>query len=300
MVRLMRAVPELVTLIKGMAAAARSVSSTLLLLTIVLYVFGIIFTAQLGKGKLPECADEELAILNCREEWSSIPKSMYSLIMAGTFLDNIADVLVDLRDTNWQMLLLFLVYVLLSCLTILNMLIGVLCEVVSAVSASESETTLIMDTQRELGNVYHQLMDTRGRGGSKNITHADFESMHNDITVQRAMKQIGVEPKHMNALATVLFQDEAKPGELRELDFEDFVSRVVRLRPEKPCSVMDVADLRFCLRSDVVHTRDSHEQKLGELLEQQKRFEELTAKVVGKLKSLDERVEAAEAKKGKK
>merc|ERR1719393_1037636 len=44
MARLMRSVPELLTLIKGMVAATRSVSSTLVLMLILMYVFGIVFT----------------------------------------------------------------------------------------------------------------------------------------------------------------------------------------------------------------------------------------------------------------
>merc|ERR1719353_2853563 len=108
MVRLMRAGPELVTLIKGMAKAGRSVGSTLLLLIIVLYVFGIIFAGMLGNVPPEECPA-------CRQMFGDITKSMFTLFLAG-------------------MLLAFLIYVLMSSFTILNMLIGVLCEVVSAVA----------------------------------------------------------------------------------------------------------------------------------------------------------------------
>merc|ERR1719159_1864323 len=87
---------------------------------------------------------------------------MFSLLCAGTFLDDIADVLMDFRDTNLVILVIFLVYVLLSCLTILNMLIGVLCEVVSAVSANEGETALIIDTQKQLESVFNELRKERG------------------------------------------------------------------------------------------------------------------------------------------
>ena len=83
---------------------------------------------------------------------------------------------------------------------------------------------------------------------------------------------IGVESKHFLALASVLFEDPQQPGTFKDLPFEagegprqagaafepaplsfvplallfreDFVTTLVKLRPEKAASVMDVADLR--------------------------------------------------------
>ena len=52
-VRMIRSVPELVTLIKGMAAAARSVSATLVLLVVALYVAAIIAKQQWGRAPQP-------------------------------------------------------------------------------------------------------------------------------------------------------------------------------------------------------------------------------------------------------
>ena len=50
---MIRSVPELVTLIKGMAAAARSVSATLVLLVVALYVAAIIAKQQWGRAPQP-------------------------------------------------------------------------------------------------------------------------------------------------------------------------------------------------------------------------------------------------------
>merc|ERR1719316_1573194 len=91
MVRLMRAVPELVTLIKGMAKAARSVASTLLLLIIVLYIFAIIFTGMLGKETAANCSQ-------CRPFFAGISKSMITLFLAGTLLDDVTATTMEFRD----------------------------------------------------------------------------------------------------------------------------------------------------------------------------------------------------------
>merc|ERR1719298_171380 len=85
MARLMRSVPELVTLLKGMAAAVRSVSSVLVLLIIFTYIFAIIFKQQTE-------GDEELEVM-----FGMIPEAMWNLLMGGTLLDNITDILNLLR-----------------------------------------------------------------------------------------------------------------------------------------------------------------------------------------------------------
>merc|ERR1719261_587381 len=46
LMRLLRKCPELITLLKGMGAAVRSVFSTLVLLVVFMYIFAIIFRQQ--------------------------------------------------------------------------------------------------------------------------------------------------------------------------------------------------------------------------------------------------------------
>jgi len=98
------------------------------------------------------------------------------------------------------------------------------------------------------------------------------------------------EPKHFSALASVLFEDESNPGKTRSLSFEDFVRQIVMLRPEKAASVMDVADLRFCLRSDVKYCKDSHDEVLNEINDAQTELEEYMDKLIGELLLLEERM----------
>merc|ERR1719316_1402306 len=77
MARLFRSVPELLTLLKGMAAASRSVFSTLVLLILFTYVFAIIFKQQVEGDEVLE------------ELYGTILEAMWNLLMVGTLLDNI-------------------------------------------------------------------------------------------------------------------------------------------------------------------------------------------------------------------
>merc|ERR1712216_89999 len=123
MARLLRAMPELMILIKGMVSATRSVFFTFCLLALVMYVFAIAFT-QMGKEFQKQDAELAAYFLN-------VPASMYTLWIHGALLDDLSRICGILaRNSPYGMLPLFFVFMLLGALTIMNMLIGVLCEVV--------------------------------------------------------------------------------------------------------------------------------------------------------------------------
>merc|ERR1719160_1882793 len=99
MVRLMRSVPELVTLLKGMAAATRSVFSTLLLLVLFMYVFAIVFKQQTEGLEKVEA------------DFNTILNAMWTLLIFGTFLDDIGLILHRLSQSSPFLTATFLLFV---------------------------------------------------------------------------------------------------------------------------------------------------------------------------------------------
>merc|ERR1719146_85378 len=87
--------------------------------------------------------------------------------MNGTFLDSVGSVLTPLLETNTVNTVLgvcfFMAFILLSALTVMNMLIGVLCEVVSAVAASEKGDNAIRIVKDKLLVMLREL-DEDGSG----------------------------------------------------------------------------------------------------------------------------------------
>merc|ERR1712093_242721 len=102
MVRLLRAMPELLILVKGMASATLSVLYALSLLIIQMYVFGIIFVHLLR--------DTDVG----NEYFHNVGKSMFSLVVHGTLADSIHVVAGDLAAENVAFFFIFMLYVLLS------------------------------------------------------------------------------------------------------------------------------------------------------------------------------------------
>jgi hypothetical protein len=288
MIRIMRAVPVFMTIIKGMAAALRSVSATMFLMGLVLYVYGIVFRAQLATYEEPT------------PMFSNVPESMFSLFMAGTLLDDIFDVGNTFYDKGFFMMLLFLSYLLISCFTILNMLIGVLCEVVSSVSAHEAEKKLIVETQKRLEEVYLEHVGEDGGEAAPMDKDEFWDFLHVD-SVEKALFKIGVESKHFRALTALCFPVEDKddkswgnlnaPSGPKRITPDEFVKTVVRLRPEKSASVMDVAEIFVGLRTDIRSTRNDHEADLEELQQTEVTFENDVNELLKRMKRLEARIE---------
>merc|ERR1719502_1385382 len=126
--RLLRSMPELLILCKGMLASTRSVFFTMLLLFLQLYVFSILFR-QLSDGTA------------IGADWfPSMTATANTLVVTGIFFDNAFEIQNYMVAEDMQHLLAaYYLFVLLSAFTVLNMLIGVLCEVIFTTADKEHE-----------------------------------------------------------------------------------------------------------------------------------------------------------------
>lgn len=139
MARLLRQLPELLILIKAIAAAMRSVTFTLGLLGISLYVFGIVFTQSL----MPDRNTMTASLLS--DKFTNVACSMQTLYLHATLLDDIGELVVLFEAENpYALLALLHVFLVMSAITIVNMLIGVIVEVIKTVAASENEAIQVM------------------------------------------------------------------------------------------------------------------------------------------------------------
>merc|ERR1719456_10190 len=123
--------------------------------------------------------------------------------MAGTLLDNVIDVMGDLEQNGpTSMVYIFILFILLSSFTVLNMLIGVLCEVVTQTSQTEAENAMVAQIREEITGVFREI-DCNGDG---TVSKDEFEQMKRNPIVINALDKVGVKPKHFFALADVLFE----------------------------------------------------------------------------------------------
>eukprot|EP00927_Polykrikos_kofoidii_P084894 TRINITY_DN9081_c0_g1_i1.p1 TRINITY_DN9081_c0_g1~~TRINITY_DN9081_c0_g1_i1.p1 ORF type:complete len:664 (-),score=140.56 TRINITY_DN9081_c0_g1_i1:252-2243(-) len=232
MAKLLRAMPELLILIKGMVSAMRSVCFTLLLQLIILYVFGITFVQI--------TSDMEIG----QKHFGLVVTSMHTLLVYGTLMDNIGELVYELIEESAINAGVFYIFVLISALTVMNMLIGVLCEVVSAVAATEKEQLTVTYVKGQVQEILRQGgVDQDGDGM---ISKVEFAQILENAQAARILSEVGVDVFGLVELSDFIFEKEDETGTLCEgqLTFADFMEVVLQLRGSNVASVKDMTDLR--------------------------------------------------------
>mmetsp|Transcript_13993 Transcript_13993/g.31724 ORF Transcript_13993/g.31724 Transcript_13993/m.31724 type:complete len:760 (-) Transcript_13993:125-2404(-) len=251
--RMLRSMPELMILIKGMVAAGRSVFFTLCLLALLLYIFSIAFT-QLTEGE--ECGELY---------FKTIPASMHTLLIVGTFLDNLGPVMDIVKKDSLVFGLMFLVFIALAALMVMNMLIGVLCEVVSGVATAEKEDMMISFVKTQLRKVVTEI----DKNHDDSISEKEFDQIVTNKVAIHALVECGVDPLILIDMKDLLFQDadeddeefaEAKGDEEKTFKFSEFLDLVLQLRGSNRATVKDMVDLRKYLGS-LVHKLEARTAK---------------------------------------
>lgn len=156
--RIFRMVPELGIVVKSLKRAARSVSSTLVLEVGIMYIFGVILT-QWTNGHENPCYDgliDDECFL--KELFGSIPKSLVTLMQILVFDDTFSIIRPILVD-DWYMGLFLMLFIVLGSWTVLNMLIGIICEIICTGTAEEKMRILELRVKEIFA-----LIDTDGSG----------------------------------------------------------------------------------------------------------------------------------------
>lgn len=280
MARLMKKVPELMIIIKGLIASFRSVGCTAILQVLILYVWSILFVSEyhekaesnpcfLGLGTCKpshEITEDEEEIASY---FGTMGKSMFSLFIYGTVLDDVTACTDAIRGTdNMFMLSLFIVFILISSFTILNMLIGILCEVVSA--TAESEKTKAVETcAKDAITTLFTKLDVDGSG---TITQDEFMHMRDDETVRQALEEMDIYETHFQRYCELLFQGKKaqQAGKAPAIDFEALITMLLRLSPGNHINALDFSLLQAsidrtqeCLRDRVLGINSKISEAMG-------------------------------------
>merc|ERR1719321_2374349 len=146
---------------------------------------------------------------------------MMTLLFDGVIPDE-ADVVRLLAPSGLGYQLLMISYILLASLTVMNMLVGVLCEVVSVVSSVEKEQSLVNYVR---GTLLHMLQ-TSGidADGDNLISRPEFEALVQTPQAAKAIQEVGVDVIGLVDFTDFIFKDG------KELTFPDFMDMILSLR----------------------------------------------------------------------
>lgn len=244
MARIIRKVPELLIMVKAVASAVRSVGLALLLLGISVYVFAIAFRMTLDGTPVGASMFSNCAI------------AMHTLIMHGTFLDAVSDVMQELLTDSIPGFVLMYCFITLSAVTIMNMLIAILCEVITAVADAEKEALQVSLTTEVLQTCLSAGADQNNDGC---IDLQEFHSMLQNQQVRKVLHEVDVDVQTLINFADVLFEDEEGTTQ-PQLPFADFMQRLLQLRGRNTATVKDLVDLRKWISRELQQTSNKNGQ----------------------------------------
>jgi len=219
--KIMQMMPELVTMVKGMVGGIRAVHATLLILILLVYVFAITMNALIG--------DED----HVRHYFGTVRDSMVTLIVQGVLLDDISGVTRDMITVaNVPAILFFAGFCLLSAVTVMNMLIGVLCEVVIDVSSEEKEA----NAKNKLKSTLFVMLQNLDADNSGMLSKSEVQQMILDPQAVAIMNDIKVDTQYLLDISEMLFADEDST-----LPISVFMNIVLTLRGKRVPTMNDMA-----------------------------------------------------------
>eukprot|EP00930_Biecheleria_cincta_P082870 TRINITY_DN72512_c0_g1_i1.p1 TRINITY_DN72512_c0_g1~~TRINITY_DN72512_c0_g1_i1.p1 ORF type:complete len:591 (+),score=119.86 TRINITY_DN72512_c0_g1_i1:126-1898(+) len=269
LVRMLRSLPQLMMLVKGMLAAMASVFYVMCLLLIVTYVFAIGFT-QLTAG-------HELGA----KYFANVSVAMYNLMIYATFGDNLADFTNDLRSQMWPLLVFCLIYMSLAQLTLMNMLVGVLCDVVSSVAVREREERSMSQMIADMKLIFASL----DKDFDNEVSYKEFSAMIEMPEALSVLRRQQVNPLQVLDLADLFFFEDGEPIQLR---FEDFIDVIMSLRESNEAKVKDIWHLWVQYRN--ARRKDVMEQE-AKLQEMNKKIERVSTQLSSKIDQTSAKLE---------
>eukprot|EP00435_Cladocopium_sp_Y103_P000166 s49_g1.t1 len=225
MAKLVRFFPELQILIKAMLTAFRSVFFALILLLASHYMIAIAYHVTLEETEVGKAA------------FGSVLASMQTLFVHCTMLDEIINLVDQFTTESLYAHLLCMYFVMfINAITLMNILIGIVVEVISNVAIAERE----MVNVRWVQDVINQFL-----GNAEVLEQSELMEVLDQTSALQALKLLGVDVGILKEMVTAHFSLEEVPKDTDpQMPVADFVELVMQLRGANTATVKDVVDLR--------------------------------------------------------
>merc|ERR1712023_34801 len=129
--------------------------------------------------------------------FSTVPETMHNLIIICTFYDALAVFILAIKAESPTCFILSWLYICLASMTIMNMLIGVLCEVIQGVAEEEKEAMMVDKVNEKFAGVVRSL-DTDSNGS---LSWTEFKCLLDHEDAVPALNSVNVDPEVMIDMA---------------------------------------------------------------------------------------------------
>mmetsp|Transcript_45394 Transcript_45394/g.106210 ORF Transcript_45394/g.106210 Transcript_45394/m.106210 type:complete len:572 (-) Transcript_45394:31-1746(-) len=227
--RIFRFVMALRTLVASIVYTLKALLWALVLLFLIVYVFGVLFTQAISDYRLDpfsaNLTDVESAA--SAKYWGSLPLSMLSLFMSIAGGVSWEEVLPPLKAMSLVWVFFFLMYVAFAQLAVLNVVTGVFCQ--SAIQSAQNDDAHVMQTLmddkekhlKSLRNLFVQV----GLSGVDAITFDAFEEKLDTPPVRQYFESVGLDVRDAWTFFRLLDSDGSGV-----VDVEEFFMGCLRFR----------------------------------------------------------------------
>lgn len=221
--RLLQMVPELLILAQGMFSAMRSVLAVVCMLMLIIYVFAIVFTMSLEGTGVADGVFE------------TVPKSINYLLIQVLCGPDSATIM-SMLELPWGVVyyLMYLSFLVIALLTLMNMLIGIMCDVVADAAGDAKESTFKKEVESQLSRMSAQI----DADGSGSIDSVEFDLIIKDPELTQSFTDLGVDLVGLAHFGEFIFQI------CDELSYTKFAAVIGHFRGDKAATVKDLMDIR--------------------------------------------------------
>jgi hypothetical protein len=205
MARLMQAFPELIVMIKALLSSLRAIASSMILIGLMSYVWGIFLHSLFRDEK----EFNKQLLEDYDYTFTSMMDCIWVLLFSGTLmLDNTAPFAKALLfSDNFARVVggfAFILYLFLSALLILQMLVGVLCDVLSQLGHDRHESEAILLLKQELLGDLRKVQDERG-----NISKVSLKEVLESPASKATLKKLKINRPFLINIANLMFHEES-------------------------------------------------------------------------------------------
>jgi len=222
--RIIRFVSALRTLVHSIFVTLRSLVWTMILLLLIIYIFGIIFTQSVSehRGQTEGGSDPRLV-----DFWGTIPVSMLTLFQAITGGMDWKDCVRPLRGISSFLVAVFVGFIFFTYFAVLNVVTGIFCN--SALETSQRNPELIVQSlvsnKQEYIEKITDLFKEIDTDTSGDITVAELEKILTDEKLKAYFEALGLEVEDAWQLFKLI-----DTKRVNTISLNDFIDGCMRLK----------------------------------------------------------------------
>jgi hypothetical protein len=153
---------------------------------------------------------------------------------------------------SWFYYVCTLAYFAVACLTVMNMLIGVVCDVITTAARAESSARVLIGVNHKILEVLNELDDDQ----DGMISKSEFRVLMNHVEVIHALYEVDVDVEALVECGEVIFT------KYEALTLDAFMAEITKFRCSNPCTLKDILDMRLFLHHEIITEMNMMEDRL--------------------------------------